>query len=77
MDLWSSVLNTLSKTDMNKWGNLLSGGAAAYGAYKQGQAANKIAKLQLRDYEDEKARKKRTQGRIDTAYAARLPLTVR
>ena len=77
MALWDSVLKSIGKTDLKGWGDLLSGGAAAYGAYKQGEMASKLAKLQLKDYEDEKKRKKNTQNNINSAYSARLPLTTK
>jgi len=67
------ILKLLGSDGAKNFGSLLSGGAAAYGAYKQGQAADQIAKLQLRDYNEERDRRKRTQGRIDSSFA-RLPL---
>ena len=60
--------------DAKSWGEVIGGGVAAYGKYEQGKAANKMAKLQLQDYNDEKKRKKRTQDNLNNAYA-RLPIT--
>ena len=72
----NGILDLFKGFTAKDWGSLLSGGAAAYGAYKQGDMASKLAKLQLNDYNDEKKRKKRTQDNISSAYA-QLPLTTK
>lgn len=49
------------------WAGLLSAGLQGWGLMQQSKLANKLYKLQLRDYNDEKERKKRSQGRLDMA----------
>jgi len=72
----SGILDVFKDISAKDWGSIISGGADAYGAYKQGDMASKLAKLQLDDYEDEKKRKERTQNNISSAYA-QLPLTAK
>jgi len=62
MDWLTNFFKGMSGKD---WGSILGGVGGAYGAYKQGKVAEDLAKLQKQDYKDEKARKKRTQARLD------------
>ena len=64
MNWLSSLFKGMSGSD---WGALLGGIGNAYGAYRQGQAMKELLNLQKKDYYDEKARKKRTQARLDLA----------
>jgi len=49
-------------------GSVLQGAGAIYGAYNQKKTADRLYKMQLNEYKDEKKRKKRSQARLD--YAA-------
>ena len=48
-------------------GSLLQGAGSIYGAYSQKKMSDKLFKLQLNDYNDEKKRKKKAQARLDYA----------
>jgi hypothetical protein len=49
------------------WVGLLSAGLQGWGAIQQGKIAKKLYNLQLKEYNDEQERKKRSQGRLNLA----------
>lgn len=55
--------------DLSALGNVLGGLAQGYGAFQQSKAMKELLKMQKLDWQEEKDRKKRTQGRIDLAFA--------
>ncbi len=64
MDWLASLFKGMNAKD---WGSILGGVGNAYGAYSQGKAAKEILDLQKLDVAEEKARKKKTQARLDLA----------
>jgi len=58
----TSLFKGMSAKD---WGSILGGVGGAYGAYKQGKAAEDLLKLQKTDLAEEKERKRKTQARLD------------
>ena len=51
--------------DFSAIGSLVGGLAQGYGALQQSRLAKALLKLQKQDYEDEKARRKKAQARLD------------
>ena len=64
MNWLSGLFKGMSGSDL---GALIGGIGNAYGAYRQSQAMKELLKLQKQDYYDQKARKKRTQARLNLA----------
>ena len=69
------LVNGFKSLDAKDWGNILSGGASAYGALKQGAVADNFLKLQTQAYKDEKKRKKKFQERLDLSAEKNLGQT--
>jgi len=77
------VTPTTNYGTLGGWGSALSGIGALYGAYNQNKISKKLFRLQQNALDEEKARKKRSQARLDYASAnylghrddnARLPI---
>ncbi len=57
------------------WGNIgsvLNGVGSAYGAYQQNKMSKKIFNMQRKIYDEEEARRKKNQARIDLGASANL-----